>query len=307
MSTLNRTFSVKNGIDVANTVVIDSNRNLSNVANLDANNITANTINVRGQLTTQNIIPAANVTYNLGSPTARFKDIYLSGNTLDLNGTTIKVVNDEILSNTFNAAVSFVSGGLNVLDQANTARSQANAAYGQANTAYGQANAAYGQANTAYGQANTARDQANTAYGAANTAATNAGNAYDQANTATTNAGNAYDKANGAYGQADSARSAANSAANTVRVSANGGSTLSGKQLNFVNTATALITVTDASNGNANITVDVIGGGAIGQAYAQANAAYNVANTAYAGNCKGGDRKTFRYEMSSCPISQLAG
>ena len=56
MSTLNRTFSVKNGIDVANTVVIDSNRNLSNIANLDANNITANTVNISGQLTSQNII-----------------------------------------------------------------------------------------------------------------------------------------------------------------------------------------------------------------------------------------------------------
>lgn len=34
MATLNRTFSVKNGIDVANTIIVDSNRNLSNIANV---------------------------------------------------------------------------------------------------------------------------------------------------------------------------------------------------------------------------------------------------------------------------------
>ena len=151
MSTLNRTFSVKSGIDVANTVVLDSSRNASNLASV-------------------------------------------------------------------NATSFLTSAGLDVTLQANTARDQANTAYGQANLAYGQANAAY---------------------------------------------------------------SSANSAANTVRVSANSGSTLSGKQLNFVNTATAQISVTDSGNGNANITVDVIGGGAIGQAYAQANAAYDQANAAY--------------------------
>lgn len=83
MSTLNRTFSVKNGIDVANTIIVDSNRNVSNVANLTANTGQFNgNVNVAGTLITQNIIPATNVTYNLGSPTARFKDLYLSGTTL---------------------------------------------------------------------------------------------------------------------------------------------------------------------------------------------------------------------------------
>ena len=248
MSTLNRTFSVKNGIDVANTIIVDSNRNVSNVANLTANTAQFNgNVNVAGTLVTQNIIPAANVTYDLGSPTARYRDLYLSGSTLDLNGTTLSSNNGELRANTFNAAVSFVSGGLNVLNQANTARTTANDAYGQANAAYGTANAAYGQANAAYGEAN-----------------------------------NASGTANAAYAQANAARTAANSAANTVRVSANGGSTLSGKQLNFVNTATTLITIADAADGNANITVSVIGGGAVGQAYDQANTARDTANAAYA-------------------------
>jgi hypothetical protein len=253
MATLNRTFSVKNGIDVANTIIVDSNRNISNVANLTANTGQFDgNVNVAGTLVTQNIIPVANVTYNLGSPTARFKDLYLSGSTLDLNGVTLSANGDELRANTFNAAVSFVSAGLNVLDQANTARTQANTAYAQANAGFAQANASYAQANAAYGEANNVSGVANASYA----------------------------QANAAYGQANAARTAANSAANTVRVSANGGSTLSGKQLNFVNTSTAVITVGDAADGNANITIEVIGGGAIGQAYDQANAARDQANTA---------------------------
>lgn len=51
------------------------------------------------------------------------------------------------------------------------------------------------------------------------------------------------------------------SAANTVRVSQNGASTLSGKQLNFVNTANVTIAVTDAGDGNANIAIFSAAGG----------------------------------------------
>jgi hypothetical protein len=37
-----------------------------------------------------NIVPAANVTYDLGTSTNRWRDLYLSGNTIDLGGTAIK-------------------------------------------------------------------------------------------------------------------------------------------------------------------------------------------------------------------------
>jgi hypothetical protein len=37
-----------------------------------------------------NIIPTSNVTYNLGTPTQRFQSLYISGNTIDLGGATIK-------------------------------------------------------------------------------------------------------------------------------------------------------------------------------------------------------------------------
>jgi hypothetical protein len=40
--------------------------------------------------TTGNILPSANVTYNIGSPTKRYQSLYLAGNTIDLNGSLIK-------------------------------------------------------------------------------------------------------------------------------------------------------------------------------------------------------------------------
>jgi hypothetical protein len=46
---------------------------------------------IAGTLTmTGNIVPSANVTYSLGTSTQRFKDLFLSGNTIDLGGATIK-------------------------------------------------------------------------------------------------------------------------------------------------------------------------------------------------------------------------
>jgi len=85
--------------------------------------------------------------------------------------------------------------------------------------------------------------------------------AYAQANTARGTANDAYAQANTARSTANDAYAATNSAANTVRVSQNGASTLSAKQLNFVNTANVKIAVTDSGNGNANITFELGSGG----------------------------------------------
>ena len=43
-----------------------------------------------GGFTSASLLPTANVTYDLGSPTRRFRSIYLSGNTIDLGGASIK-------------------------------------------------------------------------------------------------------------------------------------------------------------------------------------------------------------------------
>jgi hypothetical protein len=63
---------------------------------------TANIVNVTGSnvFVTANIIPTANITYDLGTSTNRFKDLYLSGNTINLgnsnisaNATTVTILN----------------------------------------------------------------------------------------------------------------------------------------------------------------------------------------------------------------------
>jgi hypothetical protein len=58
----------------SNTGVTDSNIAVTRYANI----------------TTGHVLPGANVVYDIGSPTQRFRSLYLSGNTIDLAGATIK-------------------------------------------------------------------------------------------------------------------------------------------------------------------------------------------------------------------------
>jgi hypothetical protein len=212
MATMNRTFSVKTGIDLANTIILDSNRNISNVNIANVHTVNANSIV-----------------------------------TID---------------------------GLNVVDQANTARTTANDAYAQANTARDTANDSYAQANTARATANDAYGQANAAYGQANSARDQANTAYGQANAA-------YGQANDAFGQANAAYSQANVAANTVSITV-GGLTLDNKKLLLQNTSSMTIELLDDGT-NANLVLKSSGGIAYdtaNAAYAQANSARDQANTA---------------------------
>lgn len=83
-------------------------------------------VNVSGLLVTQNIIPNADITFSLGSPTRRFKDIYLAGNTIYLGDTQLSG-NDNTLTVTdntgseivLNAANSEISIGNTVLTSVN--------------------------------------------------------------------------------------------------------------------------------------------------------------------------------------------
>ncbi len=76
-----------------NTAIIST---LTTTGNATVNALTVNstavigsTLEVIGQLTTANIVPSANAVYTLGSPTQRFKSLYLSGNTVYMDGATI--------------------------------------------------------------------------------------------------------------------------------------------------------------------------------------------------------------------------
>jgi hypothetical protein len=58
------------------------------------------------------ILPNANVTYNLGSPTNRWKDLYISGNTIDLNGSTISSdANGITLTNPLGGSYTVIGTG----------------------------------------------------------------------------------------------------------------------------------------------------------------------------------------------------
>jgi len=53
------------------------------------------TLSVKYVSITGNIVPTANVTYDLGTDSNRFKDLYLSGNTINLGTTAISVTSDN--------------------------------------------------------------------------------------------------------------------------------------------------------------------------------------------------------------------
>ena len=65
---------------------------------ISTGNISAGNLNLTGNITTGsgttqftgNLIPSANITYDLGSATNRWRDIFLSGNTINLGGASIK-------------------------------------------------------------------------------------------------------------------------------------------------------------------------------------------------------------------------
>jgi hypothetical protein len=76
--------------DKANTsVTYNQNLNTSNTVSFAG-------LTVAGNTTVQHVIPSANVTYDLGTPTARFRDLYLSGNTINLGDATISSNNNVV-------------------------------------------------------------------------------------------------------------------------------------------------------------------------------------------------------------------
>lgn len=90
-------------IPTANSNIVVSVDGVSNVAVFSSLNTTI----------TGNLLPASNVTYNLGSPTQRWKTGYFSGSTLDLDGATITAnATSMVLSNPVGG--QFIVGGTGI-------------------------------------------------------------------------------------------------------------------------------------------------------------------------------------------------
>ena len=63
---------------------------------------------------TGNILPSANITYDLGSPTQRWQDLYLANNTIYLGNSTISAIAGNITLSSADGAVFEVTGNANV-------------------------------------------------------------------------------------------------------------------------------------------------------------------------------------------------
>ena len=74
--------------NVTSTTGTTSLNNLSVTGNTTLGNATSDTITVTGRFAT-GLIPDTNIAYDLGTSSLRWRDLYLSGNTIDLNGATI--------------------------------------------------------------------------------------------------------------------------------------------------------------------------------------------------------------------------
>ena len=69
--------------------------NLANFALKSGDTFTGN-VNVQAILTTRAIVPEANVTYDIGTPNNRFKDIYLSNSTIYIGNTILTDANGSV-------------------------------------------------------------------------------------------------------------------------------------------------------------------------------------------------------------------
>jgi len=79
---------------------------------LTANGNTTLTVTEFDLTVTGDLLPSSNLTYNLGSPTQRWKDLYVSGNTIDLNGSTISSGPDGIaLTNPLGGTFTVIGTG----------------------------------------------------------------------------------------------------------------------------------------------------------------------------------------------------
>jgi hypothetical protein len=112
-------LSSNNEIDVADSSFRKANVNAgyikSNLIATTASVVTANVtgdLGVGGTIYSHNIIPVANATYSLGSATNRFKDLFLSGTTINLDGATISANAGSItLTNSDGGSLSVTGSG----------------------------------------------------------------------------------------------------------------------------------------------------------------------------------------------------
>ena len=73
-------------------------------------NFTFANVSVTGNISSGHILPSANVTYDLGSPSLRFRSLYIAGNTINIGGATISATANSISLTSPTGAIFSVSG-----------------------------------------------------------------------------------------------------------------------------------------------------------------------------------------------------
>ena len=120
-------------------IIFDANGELTGNSGFSFNQTSGN-LSVPGSgLFTGKLLPSANITYDLGSSTQRWKDLYLSGNTIYLGDSTISGANGNLtLTNSFGGQIivtgnsvtttnSITNGNSNVVVNSTTVTISANA------------------------------------------------------------------------------------------------------------------------------------------------------------------------------------
>jgi hypothetical protein len=240
----------------------------ANTRVLKAGDTMTGNLNVAATIISQNIVPDLDVTYDLGTPDKRFRDLYLSGTTLFLGNTQVSTTVDDEIAITSLTANTINLAGYNVQTWVNDTTERANL---KVQTIEGSL--------LSVSTSNTSNVVvANVSIREANTTQTGVVQLSDDVNNTSVSLAGTANTVNTAYTQAKLARSevydltalfsdlntfvlnalvpTVDMAANTVLVSANGGSTLSKQQLNFTNTADVIVSVgagAGAASGNANV------------------------------------------------------
>ena len=246
-----------------------------------ANNFFSNTggtvtgnIIIEGTTFTGNILPRSDQVYNIGSPTLRYKTLYVAANTLDIGGGTISANgNTMVLSSPaggtmfFNAPANTTidaGAGERAEDTANTAYVLSIGSYYYSGEAIATSNLAITAANTALESSNVALSTANTAYDLglggyyySAVALTTANTAADTANSASETANTSYDIATGSYYYAATAYITANDAIVTAQSAAIEAQTAYvAAQTAYIDAQTALLTAQTAID-TANLAYEI--------------------------------------------------
>ena len=215
-------------------------------------------------IVTGNVTPTTDNVYSLGSVGSRWKDLFVGPGSINIDGIVIGNNGGQIVISGASDFVFQSTSGAPSVSSSATSNIALNA-FNQANLAFNQANTSYGS----FAQANLAYNQANSGFGVAVSA-------FAQANLAFTAANNAVDT--WVRNQANAAYDAANSAVTTGQANVGAGLiTVTGAYQANVGAGR----IADVASGQANVGASVITlTNNIGNAFNQANLAFNAANNA---------------------------